>query len=35
MRFEDEDDDLEPDELTGPQEPRSGPPRRALGPPSR
>ena len=30
-----EDDDLEPDELPGPQEPRSGPPKRALGPPSR
>ncbi|MBL9012549.1 MAG: hypothetical protein JNL83_00140 [Myxococcales bacterium] len=35
MRDVDEDDDLEPDELTGPQEPRSGPPRRAPGPPSR
>ena len=28
----DEDDDLEPEELPGPQAPRSAPPRRALGP---
>ena len=32
---EDEDDDIEPDELPGPQAPRSGPPKRALPPPSR
>jgi Spy/CpxP family protein refolding chaperone len=32
---DDDDDDLEPDELPGPQAPRSGPPKRALSPPSR
>jgi hypothetical protein len=35
MRVDDDDDDIEPDELPGPQEPRLAPPKRALGPPSR
>lgn len=33
--LDDEDDDLEPDELPGPQAPRTGPPKRAVPPPSR